>query len=138
MKTDFDMVRDFHLAFNQPVRTEPYIPAEHEVKLRLDLIDEERTELDEALAREDIVAIADALGDMLYVIHGMGHTFGIDLDRVFREIHRANMTKLGDDGKPIKRADGKVLKNPKWSPPDHSFLLPNIGDLARGALSEQA
>lgn len=92
------------------------IPAELQ-DLRLKLIMEEARELEDALAAQDLVAIADALGDLAYVTYGAALTFGINLDEVVAEIHRSNMTKLGLDGKPILRDDGKVLKGPNYSPP---------------------
>ena len=86
--------------------------------MRLELIAEELGELEEAIANKDLVGIADALTDILYVTYGAGHAFGLDLDACFREVQRSNMSKLGEDGKPIYREDGKVLKGPNYSEPD--------------------
>lgn len=111
------MVREFHEAFGLPVRTTPTIPSFHESEMRKDILLEEFMEYCEATARNDLVGIADAIGDMVYVLHGTALTYGIDLDAVIAEIHRSNMTKLGDDGAPIYREDGKVIKGPNYEPP---------------------
>lgn len=112
------LVREFHDAFGLVVTSHPTValPAEL-MELRLGLIDEETQELAAAVNGRDLVAIADALGDIVYVTFGAALTFGIDLDAVLAEIHRSNMTKLGSDGKPVVRGDGKVLKGPGYSPP---------------------
>lgn len=115
--TNMDRVREFHRMFGIPVLPSPRIP-EDRVKMRLEILDEERRELDEALAANDIVEVADALTDMAYLIYGTALEFGIDLNACFVEVHRSNMSKLGADGKPIYREDGKVLKGPGYSPPD--------------------
>lgn len=117
-----EMVREFHEAFGAPVRREPGIDVP-EVPMRLALIAEEHAELLEAVREGDIVEVADALGDLLYVIHGAALTFGIDLDAVVEEIHASNMRKLGPDGKPILRADGKFMKPDGWVPPDIAGVL---------------
>ena len=116
--SNFDKVRDFMKTFGQEVKTEPELPNDETSKLRLELIGEELGELEEAIANKDLVEIADALTDILYVTYGAGHAFGIDLDACFREVQRSNMSKLGEDGKPIYREDGKVLKGPNYSEPD--------------------
>ena len=121
--TNFDKVREFHETYGAEIRKEPDWPADTSIALRISLLDEELDELRDAIAELDIVGVADALGDILYVAYGAGHTFGIDLDRVFAEIHRSNMSKLGSDGKPIRRDDGKVLKGPNYSPPDLQFIV---------------
>ncbi len=87
------------------------------------LIKEELQELFVAMAEKDIVEVADALTDILYVTYGAGHAFGIDLDACFREVQRSNMSKLGEDGKPIYREDGKILKGPDYSEPDLKKVL---------------
>ncbi len=112
------MVKEFNIAvggFWSPSAT-INIPAELQ-DLRLKLIMEEAHELEDALAAQNLVAVADALGDLAYVTFGAALTFGIDLDEVIAEIHRSNMTKLGPDGRPILRDDGKVLKGSNYSPP---------------------
>lgn len=110
-------VREFHETYDQPIRTVPTINVP-ELQLRLDLILEEVTELQEALEASDIVEVADALGDIAYVVYGAALTFGIPLDEIVDEIHRSNMSKLGADGKPVYReSDRKVLKGESYFPP---------------------
>ena len=116
--SNFDKVRDFMKTFGQEVKTEPELPTKETAKLRIELIVEELNELIDANEDKDLVGIADALTDILYVTYGAGHAFGIDLDECFREVQRSNMSKLGEDGKPIYREDGKVLKGPNYSEPD--------------------
>lgn len=118
VKTNNDRVKEFMTTFGQEVRDKPTLPDVNEMALRYDLIKEELDELYQAMGEKDIVEIADALTDILYVTYGAGHTFGIDLDKCFEEVQRSNMSKLGEDGKPIYRDDGKVLKGPNYSPPD--------------------
>ncbi|GIH02958.1 hypothetical protein Rhe02_10250 [Rhizocola hellebori] len=91
--------------------------------LRVSLLEEEVGEFADATAARDIVEIADALADIVYVAYGAAITYGIDLDAVLEEVHRSNMTKLGDDGKPIYRADGKVIKSANFRPPDIRQVL---------------
>lgn len=121
--TNFELVEDFMEAMGQEVNAIPTFPEEEIQRLRLDLIEEELDELHYAIANKDMVEIADALGDLLYVVYGAGHAFGIDLDECFKEIHASNMSKLGPDGKPIKREDGKVLKPDTFFPPDLKSIL---------------
>lgn len=121
--TNFELVEDFMEAMGQDVNVVPTFPEEDIQRLRLDLIEEELDELHYAIDNKDIVEIADALGDLLYVVYGAGHAFGIDLDECFKEIHASNMSKLGPDGKPIKREDGKVLKPDTFFPPDLKTIL---------------
>ena len=109
--------------FGQDVLTQPKLTDVSE--LRYELIKEELSELREALDQKDIVGVADALTDILYVTYGAGHAFGINLDKCFTEVQRSNMSKLGEDGKPIYREDGKVLKGPKYSPPDLKSIIEN-------------
>lgn len=110
-------VREFHKTYSQPIRTIPTINVP-ERKLRLDLILEEVKELQDALEADDIVEVADALGDIAYVVFGAALTFGIPLDEIIDEIHRSNMSKLGADGKPIYReSDRKVLKGESYFAP---------------------
>ncbi len=114
----------FHEAFGLPVRREPtaHIPAE-EALLRQALLDEEVDELRVAVGERDVVGIADALADIVYIACGTAHAYGIDLDAVVAEVHRSNMTKLGADGRPLYRADGKVLKGPGYEPPRVAAVL---------------
>lgn len=121
--TNFELVEDFMEAMGQEVNAVPTFPEEDIQRLRLDLIEEELDELHYAIDNKDMVEIADALGDLLYVVYGAGHAFGIDLDECFKEIHASNMSKLGPDGKPIKREDGKVLKPDTFFPPDLKKIL---------------
>ena len=123
--TNFELVEDFMEAMGQEVNAVPTWPEEEIQRLRLDLIEEELDELHYAIDNKDLVEVADALTDLLYVIYGAGHAFGIDLDECFKEVHASNMSKLGPDGKPIKREDGKVLKPDTYFPPD----LKNIREI---------
>jgi len=116
--SNFDKVRDFMKTFGQEVKTEPELPDKETISLRIEWIAEEHNEEYDACEDKDLVAIADALTDILYVTYGAGHAFGLDLDSCFREVQRSNMSKLGEDGKPIYREDGKVLKGPNYSEPD--------------------
>ena len=121
--SNFEKVGDFMEAFGQDVLYEPTIPGFNLSALRLDLITEEVQELQDALANKNMLEIADALTDILYVVYGAGHAFGIDLDDCFNEVHRSNMTKLGPDGRPIYREDGKVLKGENYEPPNLGQFL---------------
>ena len=121
--TPFELVGDFMEAFGQEVNVEPTLRDRDTQDLRLDLIAEELEELDLAVKNNDIVEVADALTDLLYVVYGAGHAFGIDLDECFSEVHESNMSKLGRDGKPLYREDGKVLKGPDYEPPTLMDLI---------------
>jgi len=121
--SNFESVGQFMKTFGQEVKTKPEIPNAEITNLRLELIAEELNELYDAMEQKDIVAIADALTDILYVTYGAGHAFGIDLDKCFTEVQRSNMSKLGADGKPIYRDDGKVMKGPNYSEPDLQSIL---------------
>lgn len=124
MSTNFEKVMEFHVLFEVPVADSPQSSiALDRFVLRLDLIDEETNELRDGCMNQDPVAIADALGDLLYVTYGMGLEYGIDLDAVFDEIHRSNLAKLGADGKPLYREDGKVKKPEGWKEPDIKGVL---------------
>lgn len=118
------MVLEFHQAFDLPVAPQPtaHVSAQL-VELRHDLLAEELNELARALDARDVVGIADALADAVYVLYGTAWTFGINLDEVFSEVHRANMSKLGASGQPLTRPDGKVLKGPDYEPPDLRRVL---------------
>ena len=109
--------------FGQEVKTNVELPDKQTQKLRVRLIQEELTELIQALAVNDEVEVADALTDILYVTYGAGHAFGVDLDACFKEVQESNMSKLGEDGKPVYRADGKVQKGPNYWKPDLSKIL---------------
>lgn len=116
------LVTEFHDSFKCPIRNSPMSDSEFKewdrAKLRLDLIEEEAQELVDAYTANDVVEVADALGDMIYVIYGMAIEMGVNLDDVVAEIHRSNMSKLGPGGKPLYREDGKVLKGPNYTRPD--------------------
>ena len=121
--TNFKAVGTFMETFGQEVKIKPEFPDDDTVALRIELIAEELNELFDACDQKDIVAVADALTDILYVTYGAGHAFGVDLDKCFTEVQRSNMSKLGEDGKPIYRDDGKVLKGPNYSEPDLKSVL---------------
>ncbi len=117
-------LRAAHRAWRLPMPDEPTLDLPTEVReIRCALIEEEAAELRAALEASDIVEVADAIADLLYVVYGAAVTFGIPIDAVFAEVHRSNMTKLGPDGAPIYRADGKVLKGPDFEPPDILGIL---------------
>ena len=116
--TNFENVKKFMQTFGQEVRTEASFPSDKIIKLRLDLIREELSELKEAVAKKDIKEVADALTDILYVTYGAGHAFGINLDKCFEEVQNSNMSKLGADGKPIYNEHGKVMKGPSYFKPN--------------------
>ena len=125
MDTNFDKVEKFMDAFGQETRKNPEWPDAETMELRIELIEEELRELKDAIYDGDgtIVDVADALTDLLYVVYGAGHSFGIDLDKCFEEVHRSNMSKLGEDGKPIYREDGKVLKGENFSEPNLKGII---------------
>lgn len=134
-------VRAFHRAYDLPVAGVPTAdPGADQVRLRQDLIDEEVGELREAGGSGDLVGVADALADIVYVAYGTACVYGIDLDAVLDEVHASNMTKLGADGEPVRRADGKVLKGPHYRPPDVAGVLSRQGGAGRvpGGLGSQA
>ena len=121
--SNFDDVKNFMNIYEQEVKTKPSFPSEKIVQLRYDLIKEELDELSVAINDKDIVEVADALTDLLYVVYGAGHSFGIDLDKCFAEVQRSNMSKLGNDGKPIYNENGKVMKGPNYSKPNLKQFL---------------
>ena len=104
--------------FGQEVKTKPSFSTDRINSLRYDLIKEELEELREAMENKDLLEVADALTDILYVTYGAGHAFGIDLDKCFEEVQNSNMSKLGEDGKPIYNESGKVMKGPKYFKPN--------------------
>jgi predicted HAD superfamily Cof-like phosphohydrolase len=116
--SNFKEVKIFMETFGQMVRVKPQFPDEKTMQLRLDLIKEELNELEDAMKTKNLKEIADALTDILYVTYGAGYAYGIDLDKCFQEVQRANMSKLGNDGKPIFNEKGKVMKGPKYTAPD--------------------
>ena len=116
--SNFNKVKTFMEIFGQEVKTKPSFSTEKINSLRYDLIKEELEELKEAMENKDLLEVTDALTDILYVTYGAGHAFGIDLDKCFEEVQSSNMSKLGEDGKPIYNQSGKVMKGPKYFKPD--------------------
>ena len=125
LATNFDRVKAFMLMFGQEVVKKPEWPSAETMELRIDLIEEELQELKDGILLGDgtLVDVADALTDLLYVIYGAGHSFGINLDKCFEEVHNSNMSKLGNDGKPIYREDGKILKGKNFREPNLKEVL---------------
>ena len=116
--TNFNKVKTFMYTFGQEVKKEPSFSTEKINNLRYDLINEELQELKTALDNKDLLEVADALTDILYVTYGAGHAFGIDLDKCFKEVQDSNMSKLDENGKPIYNEAGKVMKGPKYFKPN--------------------
>ena len=121
--TNFEKVKIFMKTFGQEVKSKSSLSSDKINSLRLSLIQEELDELNKAIQDKDIVEVADALTDILYVTYGAGHAFGIDLDQCFNEVQNSNMSKLGDDGKPIYNENGKVMKGPNYFKPDLSKYI---------------
>ena len=121
--TNFDKVGTFMKTFGQEVKTKPSFSTNKINKLRLDLIKEELSELTEAMNNKDLLEVADALTDILYVTYGAGHAFGINLDKCFEEVQNSNMSKLDENGKPIYNESGKVMKGPNYFKPDLSKFV---------------
>ena len=116
--SNFQSVKKFMQTFGQEVKGKAEFPNEKTVQLRYELIKEELEELNKAIKDKDIKEVADALTDILYVTYGAGHAFGINLDKCFDEVQQSNMSKLGEDGKPIYNDLGKVMKGPKYFKPN--------------------
>ena len=116
--SNFNKVKTFMETFGQEVKTKPSFSTDKINNLRCDLINEELEELKIAMKNKDLLEVADALTDILYVTYGAGHAFGIDLDKCFREVQNSNMSKLGEDSKPIYNESGKVMKGPNYFKPD--------------------
>ena len=116
--SNFDDVKTFMQTFGQEIKIKAKFPEEKIVKLRYSLIKEELNELQNAIKTKDLKEIADALTDILYVTYGAGHAYGIDLDKCFKEVQKSNMSKLGEDGKPIYNEKGKVMKGSKYFEPN--------------------
>jgi len=123
LMTNFEKVKQFMQTFGQEVKTKASFSDEKTNQLRLDLISEELEELKNAMTSKDLLEVADALTDILYVTYGAGHAFGINLDKCFDEVQNSNMSKLGSDGKPIYNESGKVMKGPDYFKPDLSKFL---------------
>ena len=121
--TNFEKVGLFMTTFGQEVKKKSELSSEKINSLRISLIKEELDELTKAINENDILEVADALTDILYVTYGAGHAFGVDLDKCFDEVQKSNMSKLGEDGKPMYNENGKVLKGPNYFKPDLSKSL---------------
>ena len=121
--SNFEDVKTFMKTFGQETKVKAEFPKEKIVKLRYDLIHEELKELQNAMTTRDLKEIADALTDLLYVTYGSGHAYGINLDKCFAEVQRSNMSKLGQDGKPIYNEKGKVMKGPNYFEPNLKQFL---------------
>ncbi len=121
--SNFEKVKKFMETFGQEVKNTPSFPKENIIKLRYALIEEELSELKLAIDTKNIIEVADALTDILYVTYGAGHAFGIDLDKCFQEVQNSNMSKLDSNGKPIFNENGKVMKGPSYFKPNLKKLL---------------
>jgi len=121
--SNFESVKVFMRTFGQEIKDKPSFPTTKITQLRYSLIKEELNELKEAIDKNNLKEVADALTDILYVTYGAGHDFGINLDACFTEVQSSNMSKLGKDGKPIYNEHGKVLKGPKYFKPDLSKFV---------------
>jgi len=121
--SNFSKVGTFMKTFGQEVKDKPAFSTDKINKLRIDLIKEELEELTEAMNNNDLLEVADALTDILYVTYGAGHAFGIDLDKCFEEVQNSNMSKLDENGKPIYNESGKVMKGPSYFKPDLSKFV---------------
>ncbi|MDB9971188.1 nucleoside triphosphate pyrophosphohydrolase family protein [Alphaproteobacteria bacterium] len=121
--SNFQKVKVFMETFGQEVKEKVEFPNTKTTELRYDLIKEELDELRDAIDQKDMIEIADALTDILYVTYGAGHAFGINLDNCFNEVQDSNMSKLGENGKPIYNEVGKVMKGPKYFKPDLKKII---------------
>ena len=121
--SNFSKVGTFMKTFGQEVKDKPAFSTDKINKLRIDLIKEELEELTEAMKNNDLLEVADALTDILYVTYGAGHAFGIDLDKCFEEVQNSNMSKLDENGKPIYNNSGKVMKGPNYFKPNLSKFV---------------
>ena len=121
--SNFNKVGTFMKTFGQEVKTKPSFSSDKINKLRIDLIKEELEELQEAMKNNDLLEVADALTDILYVTYGAGHAFGINLDKCFDEVQNSNMSKFGENGEPIYNESGKVMKGPNYFKPDLSKFV---------------
>ena len=121
--SNFESVKTFMKTFGQEVKENPSFSTDKINKLRIDLIKEELDELTDAMKNKDLLEVADALTDILYVTYGAGHAFGINLDKCFQEVQNSNMSKLDVNGKPIYNDSGKVMKGPNYFKPDLSKFI---------------
>ena len=130
--TNFEKVGTFMKTFGQEVKKKPSLSTDKINQLRLDLIEEELGELKAAMNKNDLLEVADALTDILYVTYGAGHAFGINLDKCFEEVQNSNMSKLDQNGKPIFNDKGKVMKGPNYFKPDLSKFIPKWKKIITG------
>ena len=121
--TNFEKVGLFMTTFGQEVKKKPSLSTDKINNLRTNLIEEELDEFKEAISKKDLKEVADALTDILYVTYGAGHAFGVNLDKCFEEVQNSNMSKLGEDGKPIFNENGKVMKGPNYFKPNLNQFL---------------
>ena len=121
--TNFQKVGLFMKTFGQEIKTKPSLSSEKINNLRINLISEELEELKDAVKNNDLKEVIDALTDILYVTYGAGHAFGVDLDKCFEEVQNSNMSKLGEDGKPIYNDSGKVMKGPNYFAPNLKKII---------------
>ena len=121
--SNFNDVKNFMETYNQEIKQKSEFPDDKIIQLRIDLIQEELDELKLAIEKNDIIEVADALTDILYVTYGAGHSFGINLDKCFGEVQRSNMSKLDENGSPIYNEAGKVMKGPNYFKPDLSKFV---------------
>ena len=121
--TNFEKVAVFMKTFGQEIKTKPSLSSDKINTLRVNLIEEELKELKYAIENKDLIETIDALTDILYVTYGAGHAFGVNLDKCFEEVQKSNMSKLGEDGKPIFNENGKVMKGPKYFKPNLSKFI---------------
>ncbi len=121
--TNFEKVGVFMKTFGQEVKSKPSLSSDKINTLRVNLIEEEVNELKDAIKNKDLKETIDALTDILYVAYGAGHAFGVDLDKCFEEVQKSNMSKLGEDGKPIYNESGKVMKGPRYFKPNLSKFI---------------
>ena len=121
--TNFEKVGLFMKTFGQEIKVKASFSSDKINKLRVDLIEEELRELKEAINKKDLQETIDALTDILYVTYGAGHAFGVNLDKCFEEVQNSNMSKLGNDGKPIFNENGKVMKGPNYFKPNLNQFL---------------
>jgi predicted HAD superfamily Cof-like phosphohydrolase len=117
---------EFHELFQHPIKYSPELSAANRTSLRIALINEEAREFEAAVAAGDLVEVADALGDLLYVTFGAAVEFGLDMDVIVDEIHASNLSKLGTDGKPARAENGKILKGPNFRPPDLARVIEEL------------
>jgi len=121
--SNFKKVKKFMSTYGQEIKEKAQFPDNKIVQLRINLIEEELNELKDAIKNNDIVEVADALTDILYVTYGAGHSFGVDLDKCFDEVQNSNMSKLGENGKPIYNDSGKVMKGPNYFAPNLKKII---------------